>query len=231
MKTRRKRSAFLGHLEDISWRAFEDYPKALREVIKGKSGLYALYHNGTLYYVGLASNLMGRLKTHLRDRHHGKWDRFSVYLTAEGSHLKELEALVLRIIRHSGNAVSGKLSGSKNMHSDLNRTTKELDATRRAFIMGGPVAERHRKNAAKRFKSSKALNGIAQKGMQIVGFHKGKKYHAVIRKDGIIRYLGQEFTSPSGAARAIVKGSVNGWAFWKYKNDQGEMIRLSHARH
>jgi hypothetical protein len=41
---------------------------------------------------------MGRLKGHLRDCHKGLWDRFSVYLTSDAEHIKELESLLLRII-------------------------------------------------------------------------------------------------------------------------------------
>ena len=41
-------------------------------MIKRRAGVYALYRKQEkLYYVGLASNLMGRSKAHLRDRHTG----------------------------------------------------------------------------------------------------------------------------------------------------------------
>ena len=70
------------HLENVSGKVFDAYPEIIREMIKGKSGVYALYRRGSLYYVGLASNLSGRLKNHRRDRHSGLWDRFSVYLMA-----------------------------------------------------------------------------------------------------------------------------------------------------
>ena len=60
---------------------FDAYAEIIREMIKRKSGVYALYRRGSLYYVGLAGNLSGRQKNHRRDRHSGLWDRFSVYLT------------------------------------------------------------------------------------------------------------------------------------------------------
>ena len=69
------------HLEKVSGRILEEYPDVIREFIRRKGGVYALYRKDQLYYVGLPSNLMARLKTHLRDRHRGAWDRFSVYLT------------------------------------------------------------------------------------------------------------------------------------------------------
>jgi hypothetical protein len=59
----------------------DEYRDIVRTMIRGKSGVYALYKQDKLYYVGLASNLMTRVNGHLKDRHHGAWDRFSVYLT------------------------------------------------------------------------------------------------------------------------------------------------------
>jgi hypothetical protein len=41
--------------------------------IRGRRGVYALCRRGKPYYVGLASNLKSRLRTHLRDKHGVKW--------------------------------------------------------------------------------------------------------------------------------------------------------------
>ena len=78
----------LQHLEDVSWKVLDEYPQVIKSLIKGKWGVYALYKRNQLYYVGLASNLMGRLQSHLKDRHHNAWDRFSVYLIIKSSHNK-----------------------------------------------------------------------------------------------------------------------------------------------
>lgn len=105
----RRRKLLSEHLEDISWRLLDAYAELVRGLIRRRAGVYALYRGRRLYYVGLASNLMGRLKGHLRDRHRGLWDRFSVYLTTDHEHMKELESLILRIVRPAGNKVSGGL--------------------------------------------------------------------------------------------------------------------------
>jgi hypothetical protein len=50
------------------------------------------------------------------------------------------------------------------------------------------------------------------------GHYKGKKYTVeVINKEGDICYrLGKKvFSSPSAAAKSIVKCEVNGWLFWR----------------
>ena len=55
------------------------FKKKLRELLRGYSGIYALYKGKKLYYVGLTGNLHGRISWHLRDRHSGKWDHFKIF--------------------------------------------------------------------------------------------------------------------------------------------------------
>ncbi len=75
----------------------------IRQYVRRRQGVYALYRGRKLYYVGLASNLRSRLRHHLKDRHQDSWDTFSVYITISDGHLRELEALILRIIKPPGN--------------------------------------------------------------------------------------------------------------------------------
>ena len=96
------------YIEGISGAALDRYQRIIRAYVRGRHGVYALYKRDKLYYVGLAKNLRNRLNHHLKDKHRGKWDRFSVYLTIGDSHLKELESLVLRVVRPSGNTQRGK---------------------------------------------------------------------------------------------------------------------------
>jgi hypothetical protein len=109
------------HLENISHEALSKYQDVIRSYVRGRQGIYALYRKNELYYVGLARNLRSRLKTHLRDRHKKLWDRFSVYLTIGDSHLKELESLILRTVKPSGNHQSGKFIRSENLRGRLSR--------------------------------------------------------------------------------------------------------------
>ena len=102
------------HLENVSWQVLDDYPEIIKSIIKKRAGVYALYKADELYYVGLASNLMARLKTHLKDRHKGAWNRFSVYLTLRDEHIRELESLLLRIVNPEGNKIRGQFVKSQN---------------------------------------------------------------------------------------------------------------------
>ncbi|MEI8140076.1 MAG: GIY-YIG nuclease family protein [bacterium] len=89
------------HLENISRQALERHQDIIGQYARGRQGIYALYRRGKLYYIGLATNLRTRLKQHLKDRHGGSWDQFSVYLTVGDNHLRKLEALMLRTVKPS----------------------------------------------------------------------------------------------------------------------------------
>ena len=127
MKKRKSRSGQLvcQHLENISSSALEEYQKIIRDFVRGRHGVYALYKKSKLYYVGLASNLRSRLKHHLRDKHKGFWDRFSVYLTIGDKHLKELETLVLRMASPKGNKQAGKFVRSEDLKRKFRKGIKE----------------------------------------------------------------------------------------------------------
>jgi hypothetical protein len=225
----RRKQLLLEYLESVSWHILEEYPAAVRDMIRGRAGVYALYRQDRLYYVGLASNLMGRIKTHLKDRHHGLWDRFSVYLTADDDHVKELESLVLRIVAPGGNRVKGKFSRALNLLKGLDATLRGHDADRRARLLGGAVARRRRKAKAIKWKGTKALSGMNDRRVALRARQKGKTYRASLRKDGVITYAGKHYGSPSSAAGAALGRSVNGWHFWQYKSGRN-WVPLQHIR-
>ena len=56
------------------------FEEKLTELLRGHSGIYVLYKEDIVYYVGLARSLHGRVRWHLRDRHAGKWNNFKVFL-------------------------------------------------------------------------------------------------------------------------------------------------------
>ena len=111
----RRKALVTQHLENVSGDLLTSWQALIARHTKRRQGIYALYRKRKLYYVGLASNLAGRLNSHRRDRHKGLWDRFSVYLTIGDEHMRELEALLLRIIQPSGNKVKGKFAQSENL--------------------------------------------------------------------------------------------------------------------
>jgi virulence-associated protein VapD len=64
--------------------------------------------------------------------------------------------------------------------------------------------------------------------------HRGQTYTGeLLDMQGNVRWKGQEYTTPSGAAKAIATDwkEVNGWKFWKYENpESGEWEYLSKLR-
>ena len=73
-------------------------------------GIYALYDNHGLYYVGLTDfSLRHRIQTHTQDRHKGKWKRFSWYHVPNVRAIKDLESVLISVLDPKGNTNKGKL--------------------------------------------------------------------------------------------------------------------------
>jgi hypothetical protein len=232
--SRKKKSGSNGivreYFERMDGGILGDYAAAVKSLIHGHAGVYALYKGDRLYYVGLARNLMGRVKSHLKDRHARRWNKFSVYLTPENDLIRPLEALVLRIVNPEGNRVKGKLKGAKDIGRTLNTMMADSDADRRARLLGGHVARRRRRTNLGARRGSLGLAGLLDRRITLVGTYRGEKYRASLRKDGKIQYGGEIYSSPTMAAKAIVGRAVNGWKFWKYRKPRGEWVQLEEMR-
>lgn len=222
------------YIERMSGDILEDrYRPQLAELIRGHSGLYALYKDDDLYYVGLAVDLMRRVDQHLRDRHRGEWNRFSVYLTARDEHLKPLESLLLRVFKPSGNNQGGRLPGASDRKRALAQAMKRRDGELRAEALGGTV--RRRKAVADEW----VFEDGTPMPPRIIAFeslprphplqatYRGQTYKASLLKDGSIKLDGKRYPSLSAAAVAIVGRNMNGWWFWKARNRDGAWVRLT----
>lgn len=211
------------HLENISGEVFEEYPEVVRDTIRGKAGVYALYNGQRLYYVGLARNLMARVKQHLRDRHNDLWDRFSVYLTTDDGHMRELESLVLRIARPRGNRKMGRLGRSGDLLRIFDHRVRALETARRSDLLG-MFAGRSKRSA------EATTTGLGKRWIKIQRKYKGTLYTAHLRADGSVRFDGKVFKTPSGAGVAVLGRPCNGWDFWRYRDDEGRWVSLQNVR-
>jgi hypothetical protein len=182
------------HLENISGDVLEGYQDIIREYASRRQGVYALYHDDNLYYVGLASDLSSRLKAHLSDKHAGQWNRFSVYLTIGDKHLRELESLILHVVKPGpkGNSKTGKFARSEDLRARLDRDIKQRDREKRDHIFGktdetiraalpGPMPR---------------LCPYVMKVFRLRGHSKGKTFHASVRDDGSIPLQGKVYPPP-----------------------------------
>ena len=249
MKKKKRNRKYKGQLvfqyvDKISRELLERYRQVIRDIARGKHGIYALYKDERIYYVGLASNLRQRLGHHLRDRHKKTWNRFSIYLTTSSENLKDLESLFLRIFKPKGNTKVGKFLKAKNLKRTINSRIRELQKAERKALMGEDVAlPQPKKKHKKKDKAEKELGVLApyvRKRFHIRFNYKGKQYIAHVLKSGWItfdnrsadynRFKGKKFKSPSGAGKAVTGQSCDGWHHWKLKNPKGQWVKLDKLR-
>lgn len=218
------------HLENISRTALENYQHILKEYVKGRHGVYALYSKGRLYYVGLASNLRNRLKSHLTDRHAQTWDSFSVYLTINDSHLHELETLILKIAAPKGNRVSGNFMNAQNLKPVFKKAVTKAQQKELVKLGLKKIAETVIPKSVTPDGRKPVLAPYVKDKFEIRFWYKDKLYKAAVRKDGTILYQGKSFNSPSMAARAITERAMNGWLTWRYERAPGDWVILDVLR-
>jgi len=208
------------HLEDISREALEKHQRIIKQYVRRRNGVYALYRKGKLYYVGLAKNLRSRLKSHLHDRHGSSWDRFSVYLTIGEQHLRELESLILRIVQPKGNKQKGKFPKSEDIRRRFARDVKDQLNYEVALLLG---------NQPKKSASQDRRTKLGR--MKLRAWFKGKKLRAQLLKGGRVRFGEKVYDSLStAAAKACRRVSCNGWSFWKYQRAPGDWVTVDHLR-
>ena len=219
------------HLENISREALEKYQGIIRRYVRSRQGVYALYRRNKLHYVGLASNLRSRLAHHLRDRHRDSWDRFSVYLTIGDTHLKELESLILRIVKPSGNKQKGKFLKSEDIRRKFARDVRSRQRDELISLLGKKIAEEEEEEG--RFSEGRrpVLGRYISGPMKLQTHFKGKALKARVRRDGSINFGGKIYSSPSLAGAAACKRrTCNGWTFWQYERAPGDWIPLNELR-
>jgi hypothetical protein len=110
VRNRKKGRLLVAYLEKASSDLLELVRDKFEERFRGQAGIYALYKGSEPYYIGLASDLGGRIKSHMKDRHARKWDRFNVYIVRRKTYMKDLESLVLHLAQPKGNRTRGRLN-------------------------------------------------------------------------------------------------------------------------
>lgn len=231
---KKKISLVSQYLERISGDALEEYQSIFRAFARHRNGVYALYHKNRLYYVGLAKNLSGRLKAHLRDRHGNKWDRFSIYLTIGDDHMRELESLVMRIAKPTGNRQIGKFPKAQNLRREFARRIR-ADAKQHLDALLGKETK-SKTAAGSQMGTATGTLPVMSKWFSVPtrlrATFKGKTVKARIRRDGRITFKGKRFNSPSLAAYVAIgrKRAINGWSFWTYERAPGDWVKLRELR-
>lgn len=134
-KARSSRGALVkAYAEGLSGVVLEKFPEAFKAVVGKKSGIYILTKQDKAYYVGLARKLRDRLKRHLEDRHRGKWDSFSLYSIGRRKYLRDIESILIRVLRPEGNAVGAQFGRERDLTKRLRSEIQEwVDIQLRRF--------------------------------------------------------------------------------------------------
>lgn len=233
---KKRRGLVQGNLERISSKVFDYYLDEITELVGHHHGVYSLYKKDRLYYVGLASNLRGRVMHHLKDWHAKKWDSFSLYLIRNVNYLRELESLLVRIAEPKGNIARGRFARSENLLKDLDTMMEERDRRRREEMLAGNKRRklsrklRIRKQRKGRKQERPILQGKFAAGTKLRRTYLGKTYTAKIDAEGRIRVRGKICNSPSSAAFQITGRPSDGWFFWNFRNNSGNWVKLDTLR-
>ena len=95
--------------------------ETLSKKFRTKTGFYFLFQKKKVYYVGIG-NVFKRLRDHAYvDKHKGKWDNFSFYITERIEHAKEIETIIQRNIQLDGNIKKGRLKNSKDIKEHIDK--------------------------------------------------------------------------------------------------------------
>ncbi|HAD33691.1 MAG TPA: hypothetical protein DCF44_04215, partial [Chitinophagaceae bacterium] len=202
---------FKESLENISRNLFRDHSDTITALIGNSPGIYALYDENELYYVGRASDLKRRVNQHLRDRHDAQWTHFSLFLIHKERFIGDIEALLIRIAEPVGNRVKPKRKDSKILLRRLTALIKEKQKEELRQLTSG----RNQKTKKAKVKGKRTLKGLVSKRTPIYNTYKGKEYKATLTPLGKIILQGKTYTTPTSAAQAVIKRkSVGGWNFW-----------------
>lgn len=213
-------------MENISKSVFRNHSELITELIRKSPGVYALYDDMGLYYVGRSKDLKGRVFTHLKDRHKALWSHFSLYFLRNERYVDEMESLLIRIANPKGNRVKPKGGSTSSLLKQLKAMVRQKQ--NEEFSEMFDLKSKSHKKRIKQKKSS--LQGLVKKNTKLFRTYKGKEYTAILRPSGKIRFNNKTFESPSSAGQSIVKHGCNGWRFWYLKDNSGNVISLDELR-
>ena len=222
-----RRGLVVKQLENVPKEVFTKFYSMITELVGSSPGVYALYDDDLLYYVGKSTDLRKRVKQHLRDRHYASWTHFSLYLVHKAEHIGEIEALLVRIANPKGNRIKPKGKSSSLMLKQLKTMIKDKQRVEFNEWFGDKM-QKGRVPGKAQIRHAETLKGFVKTKTVLHKTYKGKDYKAILLPSGVIKYKGENYTSPTGAALAIVdRRTVNGWRFWFIKNADGNYVKIN----
>jgi hypothetical protein len=164
-----------------------------------------------------------------------RWDNFSVYLTVRDQHLREIEAILLRIGKPRGNGPAGRLAQSLNLWGRVNKAVAAKHAHERRALLpkNGRLAVARKKvrpREGAKAEASAQLSKLFPNGTKLRATLKGQSFKGRLRADGSVRTGGKLYKSLSASASALCGRSANGWSFWQAEQTHGVWMRLTRLR-
>lgn len=229
MRTVVPRTLVIKKLEGVSKLIFRNYYKQITELIGNSHGIYALYDENELYYVGKSTDLKNRVKQHLKDRHLASWTHFSLYLVRNADHISEIESLIIRVANPKGNTKKYKTDRGTSLLKQLQAMVKQRQQEEFNTMFGRTTSKSTRVTGSDNHLL--ALDGLVRKKTTLYRTYKGKEYRALLTPRGKIKLNGKTYATPTAAAASVVgQANMNGWTFWYFKNPEGEWTRMSDLR-
>ncbi|MDP8260250.1 MAG: GIY-YIG nuclease family protein [Candidatus Gygaella obscura] len=220
-------------LEGLSKIWFKNHYELITQLIGRTQGIYALYDDNDLYYVGKSTNLKGRVRHHLRDRHEGAWTHFSLFLLNSDKYIDELESIIIRIVDPRGNRCKPKGKTDNTMLKELEKMLDRKHKQEKTDLLG-MVRQSKKKNSGRRQTGIVKVNleGLVDKKLKLSRTYKGREYIAYLYPGGHVKYNGKKYTSLSSAGKAAInkEQAVNGWRFWYFEDSDGVRLRLDELR-
>jgi len=230
-KTRRRttqsRALVEQAVERISREIFSSYSGIFTDLISSSHGIYALYNNAELYYVGKAIDLKRRVKQHLKDKHLDSWTHFSLYLVRKEEHIKDIESLLIRIANPKGNQAKPKGYDTKELLSKLRAQVKKKQEEELTMLLGAKTRRPARRKQTKTKPKRTDLKRLGRGCRRLKATHNGKEYRAELTPGGLIKLGEKTYSSATAAARDVIGGGrINGRRFWRIRDKNGEWISL-----
>ena len=228
MKTRRN-EIIIATLSYIPKKELKEKVNFLKPYIKKNHGIYTLYNEDELYYIGKTSrSLASRLEQHLKDKHKNKWTHFSVYLTKKKRDVHDIEAVMICVAQPKGNSQKKQYLV---LGEDLNEVLKKQHKNQISQLSKYKVNKNPRYNKNKKVKSKRAapvsLNDLPDKCLpkSIIATYRGEPHQATLLESREVKYFDQKYDKLHDITKMIItkkKGRPSSWFFWKVllKNNQ-----------
>ena len=194
-------------LPKVSIEVLLKYEKDLINFIKNKGGIYVLYRDNDIYYVGKADNLKRRITQHVKDHHKNEWNAFSLCIPNTKSAIPAIERILISLLKPVGNNLLYERE-IKRAERELENAIMRSHKERMNYLFHREEPQKIKKRKTKKIK-------ITKKNRCLEKEYNGKKYRVLALADGMFRFQSKRYPSLTAIAKKITKAkSISGPKFF-----------------